>query len=294
MPESPGKSRVDKLDEAFLFLISLTSVIFMIIQAFSGGITFVIYSMPLLVVGVVIPFYYGYWRGALEDSAIMRARGWAFLLSGIFGYIAAVILYNIMELGAVIWAGSLVLFLFLLLPFSYLFMSRILDRIFELCNKEISLLDVRIVTSTMIAGSLLAAFLCFQTILFYEILPHISIYSGSPVFLSLISCFFLFFPGILLELDSRKMLKNYGKPYHVVVPEFLKKHKFIEILNSLMLSLMLYSLLLSFLIEVISILLRWVELFLCIFVLLVLSEVLFSLLYLFNLFSRKIVFERDS
>jgi hypothetical protein len=38
MSESSGKSRADKLDEAFLFLISLTSVIFMIVQAFSGAL----------------------------------------------------------------------------------------------------------------------------------------------------------------------------------------------------------------------------------------------------------------
>jgi hypothetical protein len=209
--------------------------------------------MPLLIVGVVIPFYYGYWRGALEDSAVMRARGWAFLLSGVFGYTAVVILHNIAELGPVIWAGSFVLFFFLLWPSSLLLMDRILDRIFEVCNKEISLLDERIATSTMITGLFLGMFLCFQTILFYEILPHISISIGSPVFLFLMCyCFFLFFLGILFELDSRKMLRNYGKPYHVIIPELLRKHRFIRILNSLM----LYSPLLFIPIGVISILLR--------------------------------------
>jgi len=290
MPESSGKSRVDKLDEAFLFLISLTSVIFMIIQAFFGGITFVLYSIPLLVVGVVIPLYYGYWRGALEDSAIMRARGWAFLLSGVFGYIATVILYNITELGPVIWAGSLVLFFFLLWPSSCLLMDRILDRIFEVCNKEISLLDERIATSTMTTGLYLAMFLCFHAILFYEILPHVAIYSiNFPVFLFLMCSFYFlfFFQGILFELDSRKMLKNYEKPYHVVIPELLKKHRFIRILSSLM----SYSSLLFAPMLLISMLLKWAELFLCSLVLLALSGVSHSLSYLF---SEKIVFEQGS
>jgi hypothetical protein len=284
MSESLGKSRVDKLDEAFLFLISLTSVIFMMVQAFSGGITFVLYSMPLLVVGVVVPFYYGYWRGALEDSAIMRARGWAFLLSGVFGYITTVILYNIGELGPVVLAGSSVLFFFLLWPLFYLLMDRILNRIFELCNKEISLLDERIAISTMTTGFSLAIFLCSQTILFYEILPHISISIGSLVFLFLMCYFFL---GILFELDSRKMLRNYGKPYHVVVPELLKKHRFIRILNSLI----LYLSPLFILILVISMLIKWAELLLCSFVLLLLSGVLYALLYLFG---EKIAFEQNA
>jgi hypothetical protein len=288
MSGSPEKSKADKLDEAFLFLISLTSVIFMMVQAFSGGITFVLYSVPLLVVGVVVPFYYGYWRGALEDSAIMRARGWAFLLSGVFGYITTVILYNIGELGPVVLAGSSVLFFFLLWPLFYLLMDRILDRIFELCNKEISLLDERIATSTMTTGLYFAMFLCFQIILFYEILPHISIYIDSLVFLLLTwYSFFLFFTVILFELYSRKMLKNYGKPYRVVVPELLKKHRFIRILNSLI----SYLLVLSALIGIISILLEWEELSLYSFVLLMLLQVPCSLSYLF---SKKIVFEQGS
>jgi hypothetical protein len=83
------------------------------------------------------------------------------------------------------------------------------------------------------------------------------------------------------------MLKNYGKPYHVVVPELLKKYRFIRILNSLI----LYLLPLFILIGIISIPLKWEELFLYSFVLLTLSEVLSVLSYLF---SKKIIFEQNS
>jgi hypothetical protein len=164
-------------------------------------------------------------------------------------------------------------------------MYRILDRIFEVCNKEISLLDERITISTMTTGFFLVLFLCSQIIIFYEILPHIAISIGSLVFLFLMCCYF--FLGILFELDSRKMLRNYGKPYHVVVPELLKKHRFIRILNSLI----LYLSPLFILILVISMSLKWAELFLYSLVLLALSGVLYSLSYLF---SKRIAFEQDA
>ncbi|RSN78389.1 hypothetical protein [Candidatus Methanodesulfokora washburnensis] len=58
MPKGSGKSKVDKLDEGFLFLISLSTIVFTMVQAFFGGFNLILYSIPLLIVGVIMPFYY--------------------------------------------------------------------------------------------------------------------------------------------------------------------------------------------------------------------------------------------
>jgi membrane-bound ClpP family serine protease len=112
MPKGSGKSKVDKLDEGFLFLISLSTIVFTMVQAFFGGFNLILYSIPLLIVGVIMPFYYGYWKGALEDSAIMRTRGWIYLYTGTIGYVVAVIYLNVWgSQNPVVRAGGMILLL---------------------------------------------------------------------------------------------------------------------------------------------------------------------------------------
>jgi hypothetical protein len=237
MPEGYGKSRVDKLDEGFLFLISLTSIIFMMVQAFSGGITFVLYSVPLLVVGVVMPFYYGYLRGALEDSAIMRVRGWIYLFMGAVGYIIGVIYFNIRGYSLAKAGSTVLLFLFGYLS-GGLMLPKILSWIFEICNKEVSLPDVLIARYTMNTAYSLLLSLLWCAISYLN--PETCRGSTNPAVCSLFTLlalpFILFLLGIIDELDSRKMLKNYGKPYRIVEhrKELLEKYGKLKVLSSLL------------------------------------------------------------
>jgi hypothetical protein len=79
---------LEKLDEAFLFSISLVSLAFTIIQVYQASLLGLIQIIPLLVLGVALPFYVGYLRGAIYDSLIERLRGWVYLIVGVNAYCA--------------------------------------------------------------------------------------------------------------------------------------------------------------------------------------------------------------
>ncbi len=79
--------RVGKLDSAFLFLLSLTGIIFAIVRVVSPPETSILYSVPLILFGVALPFYYGYFLGAItRNTAVDRFRGWIFFLFGLSAY----------------------------------------------------------------------------------------------------------------------------------------------------------------------------------------------------------------
>jgi hypothetical protein len=81
------KLRVGKLDSALLFLSSTVGLMFAVIRAAINPSTSIVTSIPLIVLGIVLPFYYGYVRGALvKSSAVDRYRGWIFFLVGLGAY----------------------------------------------------------------------------------------------------------------------------------------------------------------------------------------------------------------
>lgn len=91
MGESPEvwQNKLDRLDDAFLFTISLVGVLFTVVQVATEGITGLIEILPLLILGIAIPFYVGYIRGAIEcKSVIERARGWVYLAVVVIAYFA--------------------------------------------------------------------------------------------------------------------------------------------------------------------------------------------------------------
>ncbi len=60
---------------------------FAVIRAAINPATSIVTSIPLIVLGIVFPFYYGYVRGALvRSSAVDRYRGWIFFLVGLGAY----------------------------------------------------------------------------------------------------------------------------------------------------------------------------------------------------------------
>jgi hypothetical protein len=82
------KMRVGKLDSGLLFLSSSVGIVFAIIRALTPSNVSVLYSLPLILFGVITPFYYGYFLGAIvHNSAIDRVRGWVFFLLGIGAYV---------------------------------------------------------------------------------------------------------------------------------------------------------------------------------------------------------------
>jgi hypothetical protein len=78
---------VGKLDSALLFLSSTVGIIFAVIRAAINPSASVVTAIPLIVLGIVLPFYYGYVRGALvRSSTVDRYRGWIFFLVGLGAY----------------------------------------------------------------------------------------------------------------------------------------------------------------------------------------------------------------
>ena len=150
MPEDQGKDKVDKLDEGFLFAISLTNILFVMIQSFLSGVSFLLYSLPLLVMGVLLPFYFGYWKGALEDSAIMRVKGWVYLYFGTVGYIVYLIYFNAEKIlpAPAPKAGAIFIAVFSYFSGKFIY-DRILNYIFKICNKEVSPLDMKLLASSV-------------------------------------------------------------------------------------------------------------------------------------------------
>jgi hypothetical protein len=223
------KNRADKLDEGFLFLISLTSVIFMIIQTFLSGVSFLLYAIPLLVLGVGLPFYFGYWKGALENSVIMRVRGWIYLYFGTFGYVIYIVystMKKILPFGSYIQGVILTLFTYISGKFIF---YKILPDIFEKCGEEVSPIDEKIAGNTN-----LEAFLVLFLLFFYvESISNPKTCQGTvnPTICFLITylgfpLFFLFLLAFY-EKDNKRLLEKYKEPYYVVMPrkDLLEKHK---------------------------------------------------------------------
>jgi hypothetical protein len=80
----------DKLDEAFLFSISIVTVLIAIVQAYQTPLTVIslLEITPFLILGVILPFFVGYIRGAINNSKIERLRGWTYLMVGVTAYCA--------------------------------------------------------------------------------------------------------------------------------------------------------------------------------------------------------------
>lgn len=120
------KEKLDKLDNAFLFIISVLGLLVTIIQTYLSGTQGLIEALPLLVLGIPIPFYIGYIRGAIsisqDDKQIVeRLRGWGYLVVGIGGYLS-------LE-----WENPLIYFAVLLLSvFSVYYVQQWFMKIFEM------------------------------------------------------------------------------------------------------------------------------------------------------------------
>jgi hypothetical protein len=248
MPEDQGKDKVDKLDEGFLFAISLTNILFVMIQSFLSGVSFLLYSLPLLVMGVLLPFYFGYWKGALENSAIMRVKGWVYLYFGTVGYIVYLICFNAEKILPAPAPKAGMIFIAFFSYFSGKFIyDRILNYIFKICNKEVSPLDMKLLASSVYGAlSLLPSFLFLSGSLNSRACQGTINPTVCLLITYLIIPLFLFLLWLYIELNSQKLLRKYGKPYRIIVPrkEFLERHEKLFIALALLSTLLAQTFLL--------------------------------------------------
>ncbi len=76
------KMRIGKIDGFLLYLTSLFGFLYSLIQYFFTTKEDIVYFIPLLIPGLILPIYFGYYRGALKDRAEDRVRGWLYLIVG--------------------------------------------------------------------------------------------------------------------------------------------------------------------------------------------------------------------
>jgi len=100
------KLRLGKVDAALLFLASSVGTIFAVIRAIVSGAGGLWYVAPLLLLGVVLPLYFGYWRGGVvRSSAIDRYRGWIFFWVGLGFYALNGLLVGLEKVGLLASSG---------------------------------------------------------------------------------------------------------------------------------------------------------------------------------------------
>lgn len=90
---------MERFDEFLLFITSVLGLFFSFLYSLLGYPEIVYGFFPLLIIGVVIPIYIGYVRGAiLLDILEERVRGWIYFLIGVFYYSALIIFFVVNKL----------------------------------------------------------------------------------------------------------------------------------------------------------------------------------------------------
>lgn len=160
------KLRLGKLDSALLFLSSSVGLIFAVTQSIEKSPASLALFAPAFFLGWVLPFYYGYVRGALvRDSIVDRYRGWIFFFSGLGMYFLVLVTGPLFETLAPVdpvtpMSTSLLLTVPSLLGFLFLtgffFLKRFTRFIFGLVNEKPDDLTWEIARSTGAASAFMA------------------------------------------------------------------------------------------------------------------------------------------
>lgn len=87
--EKMDDAKLAKYDDAFLFSLGLVVLITSLIEINKNSINEIASATPFLMLGILLPFYVGYLRGAIQQNSIEeRMRGWIYFLIGTTSYIA--------------------------------------------------------------------------------------------------------------------------------------------------------------------------------------------------------------
>ena len=90
---------MERFDEFFLFITSVLGLAFSLLYSMLGYREIIYGFLPLLIIGVVIPIYIGYVRGAiLLDMLEERVRGWIYFLIGVICYTTFTIFFIVNKL----------------------------------------------------------------------------------------------------------------------------------------------------------------------------------------------------
>jgi len=85
--------KLEKLDAAFLFVLSFVGIIVSFLQVTVINLGAFIEALPFLTLGILLPFYVGYLRGAIEvDTVEERMRGWIYAIIGTTYYFGSFVI----------------------------------------------------------------------------------------------------------------------------------------------------------------------------------------------------------
>lgn len=194
---SEWTTKLEKLDDILLFTVSVVGLLFTVIQVLAVGVNGLIEISPILVIGVGLPVYVGFVRGAIEygNSVTERLRGWVYLAIGITAYIAFFLLrYGILGV------GFYSLFILLGLVFGYA-LEKWFNSYFKTRDDIINLYSF---SGTLIAGVFLAYFLAYVVSLYsvYTASGNFSVFT--LLFINLAIIILTIF--VVLELTSRRLV----------------------------------------------------------------------------------------
>ena len=168
------KMKIGKVDSFLLYLTSLFGLLYSLAQFFLSTIEDIIYFIPLLVPGLILPIYFGYCRGALGDSAEDRVRGWLYLIVGapfyIIPFLSSLIQKPIEQCIPANIARTVPLLLVLFMAFlisNYIGIlgRRLKDFIFYLCERKSSFATDKMSADTALSAIFLSAALSIVPLL---------------------------------------------------------------------------------------------------------------------------------
>lgn len=161
------EKKLEKLDNAFLFAIGLIGLLFTIVQTLRVGKNSLVEISPLLILGIVVPFYVGYVRGAIEyNSTIERIRGWVYFIIGVISYFA----FSLESLGVPMDVGVWLYFILVTFGiFSVRFLEKWFSKFFNLKRRNSNFYSFY---GTAVAGVALAFSSRTAIIIFDELYPN--------------------------------------------------------------------------------------------------------------------------
>lgn len=201
---------MERFDEIFLFITSVLGLFFSLLYALLGYQEIAIGFLPLLIIGLAIPIYIGYIRGAiLLDMLEERIRGWIYFLSGVAIYLGSAILLIVDELlttfgfpakpfqATFYVGGCLILGYFLGRGRLHRWFCRSIHKAF---NHEITELTEKIYRETSSSAHLIG-------IMFFASLTISLSETFEPVLVSIMICFILL--GVFYFVSSELYLRKW-------------------------------------------------------------------------------------
>ena len=223
-PES--SQRIERLDNAFLFILSFVGLLASFQQFKPENINIIARFIPFLFLGILWPFYIGYLNGAMKrDNIAERIRGWIYFFIGTGTYLGFYI--RILNIPIFLFGVLIISFPFWILTY---FSIKWLNNVFDDVNK----INYKFAYSGTFMGSIWLPFVfTMTTSLYYDMKTNFPTVLLNNVegflffFIVNFASFILFFlyekasnqitqPNVIVQVDHEKEIKTKLKKYNIL------------------------------------------------------------------------------